>query len=133
MFNLENLCKGAKKASTYLKTIDTKTKNEALLKIADALTKNTALILSENQKDIEKLSSLRNDNFIINKDRKFFCIDGDWSVTEKELLGIVQDIARILKYKCIIVADTWNIDVDPYKFCIYSFGSEVKYRNFEVK
>ena len=54
MFNLENLCKGAKKASTYLKTIDTKTKNEALLKIADALTKNTALILSENQKDIDK-------------------------------------------------------------------------------
>ena len=88
-------------------------------------------VLVENQKDIAKLSSLRNDNFIINKDRKSFCIDGDWSVTEKELLSIVQDIARILKYKCIIVADTWNIDVDPYKFCIYSFGSEVKYRNFE--
>ena len=88
-------------------------------------------VLVENQKDIAKLSSLRNDNFIINKDRKSFCIDGDWSVTEKELLSIVQDIARILKYKCIIVADTWNIDVDPYKFCIYFFGSEVKYKNFE--
>ena len=52
---------------------------------------------------------------------KFF-VDMEWSVNEKELDELVTKIQKALDYKCIIIADTRNINIDPYLYCIYFFG-----------
>ena len=51
----------AKSAKAVLCSLDTKTKNEALLKMADALIENCADILTENAKDLERAKGVISD------------------------------------------------------------------------
>ena len=55
-----------------------------------------------------------------------FVIDGEWSCFESELEGIVEALSKTLKTEGIIIADTTNINVDPYNYCVYYFGGSVK-------
>lgn len=56
-----DILKEAKSAKGILCSLDTKTKNDALLKMADALIENSAEILSENAKDLEKAKGIISD------------------------------------------------------------------------
>ncbi len=51
----------AKSAKAVLCSLDTKTKNDALLKMADALVENSAEILTENAKDLERAKGIISD------------------------------------------------------------------------
>lgn len=59
-----------------------------------------------------------------------FVIDGEWSSFESELTGIVKALAATLGEDGIIIADTTNINVDPYDYCIYYLGSYVHTQEF---
>ncbi len=56
-----DILKESKSAKGILCALDTKTKNDALLKMADALIENSAEILSENAKDLEKAKGIISD------------------------------------------------------------------------
>ncbi|MBR4287011.1 MAG: glutamate-5-semialdehyde dehydrogenase [Clostridia bacterium] len=56
-----DILKEAKSTKGVLCSLDTNTKNEALLKMADALEENSAEILSENAKDLEKAKGIISD------------------------------------------------------------------------
>ena len=56
-----DILKEAKSAKGILCSLDTKTKNDALLKMADALIENSTEILSENAKDLEKAKGIISD------------------------------------------------------------------------
>ncbi len=56
-----DILKEAKSTKGVLCSLDTKTKNDALLKMADALIENSAEILSENAKDLEKAKGIISD------------------------------------------------------------------------
>ena len=56
-----DILKEAKNAKAVLCSLDTKTKNYALLKMADALVENSAEILSENAKDLERAKGVISD------------------------------------------------------------------------
>ena len=56
-----DILKEAKSAKGILCSLDTKTKNDALLKMADALIENSAEILSENAKDLERAKGIISD------------------------------------------------------------------------
>lgn len=56
-----DILKEAKSAKGILCSLDTKTKNDALLKMADALIENSEEILSENAKDLEKAKGIISD------------------------------------------------------------------------
>lgn len=60
-----------------------------------------------------------------------FVLD-DWSCVESELEGIVSALAKTLGTDGLIIADTTNINVDPYAYIVYSAGYGVhdKYRNY---
>lgn len=62
----------------------------------------------------------------IQKFGKKFYIDMEWSSFEDELDELVNDLSEALGENCIIIADTYNIDVDPYKYCLYYFGDGEK-------
>lgn len=67
-----------------------------------------------------------------NYEEQNFIIDGDLSMTERELETFVNNISFVCKSdQVIIIADTTNINVDPYTFCVYYLGSNVKTRCFE--
>ena len=59
-----------------------------------------------------------------------FILD-DWCCVEDEILGIVSALAETLGKDGIIIADTTNINVDPYAYIVYSAGYGVhdKYHN----
>lgn len=56
-----DILKEAKNAKAVHCSLDTKTKNDALLKMADALVENSAEILSENAKDLERAKGVISD------------------------------------------------------------------------
>lgn len=60
-----------------------------------------------------------------------FVLD-DWSCVEEELNGIVSALAETLGKDGVIVADTTNINVDPYAYVVYSagYGVHSKYHNY---
>ena len=60
-----------------------------------------------------------------------FVLD-DWCCVEDELKGIVTALAETLGKDGIIIADTTNINVDPYAYIVYSVGCGVhdKYHNY---
>lgn len=68
-----DILKEAKSAKGILCSLDTKTKNDALLKMADALIENSAEILSENAKDLERakgiISDVMLDRLALSEDR----------------------------------------------------------------
>ena len=60
------------------------------------------------------------------KNQISFVIDGDeWSYVEDELDGIVEALAETLGPDGIIIADTTNINVDPYNYCVFYLGDGV--------
>lgn len=60
------------------------------------------------------------------KNQTSFVIDGDeWSYVEDELTGIVGALAETLGPDGIIIADTTNINVDPYNYCVFYLGDDV--------
>lgn len=63
--------------------------------------------------------------------RTSFIID-DWSSMEDELTGIVGALAETLGPDGIIIADTTNINVDPYNYCIFYLGDDVHTDEFSV-
>ena len=64
-------------------------------------------------------------------ERTSFVID-DWSSMEDELTGIVEALAETLGSDGIIIADTTNINVDPYNYCIFYLGDEVRTGQFTI-
>lgn len=73
--------------------------------------------------DLAELANTKNASFII---------DGEWSVFEDELHGIVYALAETLGEDGIIIADTTNINVDPYNFCTFFLGDEVRAEEFGI-
>ncbi|MBD5156631.1 MAG: hypothetical protein HDT13_03215 [Butyrivibrio sp.] len=67
---------------------------------------------------------------LFNERNQDFVIDGDWSITEQKLTYFVCVIASALGNDGIVIADTTNINVDPYTFCAYSKGCNVKTKVF---
>lgn len=51
---------------------------------------------------------------------------------EEELTRIVEALSVTLGKDGIIIADTTNINVDPYNYCCYYFGDEVKTDYFSI-
>lgn len=64
-------------------------------------------------------------------ERTSFVID-DWSSMEDELTGIVEALAETLGPDGIIIADTTNINVDPYNYCIFYLGDGVHTDEFSI-
>ena len=62
--------------------------------------------------------------------RTAYIIDGEWSADEDELTGIVEALSETLGKDGIIIADTTNINVDPYDYCICYFGDGVRTKEF---
>lgn len=60
---------------------------------------------------------------LANTEKTSFIIDGDWSVVEKELTGIVKALSETIGEDGIIIADTTDINVDPYNYCILYLGT----------
>ncbi len=58
MKSTSDILKEAKAAKTVLSSLDTQTKNNALLKMADALVENQKEILKENKKDLENAKGI---------------------------------------------------------------------------
>src|SRR3989338_5443036 len=56
---IDSIAKKASEAALKLAIVDTKTKNNALLKVAEAIEKNRVQIKKENQKDIEAAQKKR--------------------------------------------------------------------------
>lgn len=61
-----------------------------------------------------------------------FVIDGEWSCQEDTLLSIVASLANSLGNEGIVIADTTNINVDPYDHCVYYLGDGVKATEFST-
>ncbi len=57
--------------------------------------------------------------------RPVFRIDGDWSCREDEMEELVESIAELIP-DCLILADTTNINVDPYDFIVHYLGNFVE-------
>ena len=55
-----------------------------------------------------------------------FVYDDDWSVEEFELEGIVTALAKTLGEDGIIIADTTNVNVDPYIYCVFYLGDKTR-------
>ena len=70
---------------------------------------------------------------LIKNGKKEFCIDMEWSVTERELSKFVYDIVNKLRQKCLIIADTQNINVDSYKYCEFYVGTIVKTKSINLE
>ena len=57
-------------------------------------------------------------------------INGERSAVEAELDGIVDALSEQLVEDGIIIADTTNINVDPYDYCVFYLGDGVRSREF---
>lgn len=66
-----------------------------------------------------------------NSDKLSFILDQDWACTETELFPIVEALAQTLGKDGIIIADTTNINVDPYDHCCYYLGDLIQESIFE--
>jgi len=62
-----------------------------------------------------------------------FIIDGDWSLNEFELDGFIEALVERLKDDVSIVADTTNINVDPYIYYVCAFAGDIfsRYISYE--
>lgn len=80
-FNLENVCKAAKKASRSLNLLDTAKKNACLLKVAKALGENQELIIKANARDVAAakkngMADALLDRLSMNKERVQSMVEG---------------------------------------------------------
>ena len=55
-------------------------------------------------------------------DTDTFIIDGDWSCFEDELEDMAQKITAHIP-DCLLIADTSDINVDPFAYIAYSLGN----------
>lgn len=100
MYDLKAQGKAAKEASYALMTIETETKNRALLLIADFLEASTEEILAENEKDIKLLmenpaKASFQDRLKLTKERIFAMADGVRKVAElPDPVGKVTQMCR---------------------------------------
>lgn len=99
----------AKSAKAVLCSLDTKTKNEILLKMADALVENSADILAENAVDLEKakgtISDVMLDRLALSEERIKGMADGIRQVAElPDPVGEV--LARVERPSGIVVEKT---------------------------
>lgn len=101
----------AKAVKTVLCTLDTETKNNALLKMADALEEDCDFILSENAKDLEKakgiISEVMLDRLALSKERVKGMADGIREVAELpdpvgEVLATVERPSGIIVEKTAV-------------------------------
>jgi hypothetical protein len=53
-------------------------------------------------------------------------ISGDFSLTEHELISVVDDLATRLDKNGVVISDTTNIDVDTYEFYVCYFGNQIR-------
>ena len=104
-----DILKEAKEAKGFLCSLDTKTKNDALLKMADALIENTEEILSANKKDMEKakgtVSDVMLDRLALSAERIKGMADG---IREVVLLPdpVGEVLARVERPSGIVVEKT---------------------------
>lgn len=61
-----------------------------------------------------------------------FVSDDERPYTEDELFGIVNALAETLDVDGIIIADTTNVNVDPYNSCVYYLGDHVHAEDFII-
>ena len=69
---------------------------------------------------------------LANTNETSFVIDSEWSANDRELYGIVDALADTLGADGIIIADLTDINVDPFDYCIYYLGEEVKTKEFSI-
>ena len=65
-------------------------------------------------------------------DHTSYVIDDEWSSREDKLTGIVSALSKTLGEDGIIIADTTNINVNPYNYCIYYLGAQVYTEEFSI-
>lgn len=63
---------------------------------------------------------------------KVFTYDADWSCVEDEIFGIVSALAETIGEDGLIIADTTNINVDPFNYCVFYFGDSVETEEFSM-
>ena len=61
-------------------------------------------------------------NPFIDQDTDTFIIDGDWSCFEDELEDLAQKVVSNIP-DCLLLADTSDINVDPFAFIVYNLGN----------
>lgn len=109
MKTTQEILNEAKSAKGVLCSLDTKTKNEALLKMADALVENTSFILAENKVDLEnakgKISDVMLDRLALSEDRIKGMAEGIRQVAElPDPVGQVLD--TVIRPSGIVVEKT---------------------------
>ena len=57
--------------------------------------------------------------------KKKMIVISDWSCDEAGVLKLVKDVAKRLENDGIVVADTTNINVNPYEYGVYYLGGKV--------
>lgn len=89
----------------------------------------------KNISDWDKLKEINMENNIcfdfaifFNCSNSYVYINGDWSASEDELCCICEEIKEVLGEDVFIIADTTNINVDPYNFVVYSHDEDVMSR-----
>ena len=72
--------------------------------------------------DLAKLAETNHTSFVID----------DWSSREERLTKIVKVLSETLGPDGIIIADTTNINIDPYNYCIFYLGGKVRKHEFSI-
>ena len=94
---MHTFLKHAKSASRIVATLDPKTKIDVLAHMADALETNSAIIITENQKDLEEaknnnLSSALVDRLLLNTKRI-----AEMATAIREIAALKEPVGRILE------------------------------------
>ncbi len=55
----------------------------------------------------------------------------DFPLEEEDLKAFVSDVSGRIRGKGVIIADTTNVNVNPYTYCVYSMSSKVKEALYE--
>ena len=102
MSEIKNKGKLLKNASNLLSKASTKDKNDALRKVAEALVEYKALILVENQKDIEEATRMNMKESLIDR----------LKLTDERILGMVEGINTIIELKDPVWKsnDVWTLE-----------------------
>lgn len=64
------------------------------------------------------------------KEGRTSCVLDNWSWRELELEDKVKALAKVLDRDGIVIADTHDINVDPYNYCVYYLGGRVRKKAF---
>ncbi len=75
--------------------------------------------------DFSKISDDFSSDWLDTDDDLDYIIWGDCSLMEDELYDIAEVMTKALGDKILIIADTTNINVDPYTYCVYSVNGTV--------